>query len=179
MNTMDQPQLHIVTYNIHKGFSQFHRHLMVHELREQLRELGPDIVFLQEVQGRNSKHAKKFEDWPGAAQHEFLAEDVWQSTAYGGNVMYGHGHHGNPILARIWFCRWKTKVRASTRKGSTRFSTPFTALGVSDVDSAFQQHWKFCAATEGSSRWFPGGRALGQGFVLCSPCRWHDCFTVN
>jgi endonuclease/exonuclease/phosphatase family metal-dependent hydrolase len=98
---MDPTQLHIVTYNIHKGFSQFHQHLMVHELRDQLRELGPDIVFLQEVQGRHSKHAKKFEDWPGEAQHDFLAEDVWQSAAYGGNVMYGHGHHGNAILARF------------------------------------------------------------------------------
>jgi endonuclease/exonuclease/phosphatase family metal-dependent hydrolase len=98
---MDHNQLHIVTYNIHKGFSQFHRHLMVHELREQLRELGPDIVFLQEVQGRHSKHAKRFEDWPYQSQHEFLAEEVWQSSAYGGNVMYGHGHHGNAILARF------------------------------------------------------------------------------
>jgi len=101
VKAMDHTQLHIVTYNIHKGFSQFHQHLMVHELREQLRELGPDIVFLQEVQGRHSKHAKKFEDWPYKSQHEFLAEDVWQSTAYGGNVMYGHGHHGNAILARF------------------------------------------------------------------------------
>jgi endonuclease/exonuclease/phosphatase family metal-dependent hydrolase len=94
-------QLHIVTYNIHKGFSQFHQHLMVHELREQLRGLGPDIVFLQEVQGRHSKHAEHFEDWPREAQYDFLAKDVWQSTAYGGNVVYGHGHHGNAILARF------------------------------------------------------------------------------
>jgi endonuclease/exonuclease/phosphatase family metal-dependent hydrolase len=101
VNAMDHAQLHIVTYNIHKGFSQFRQHLMVHELREQLRELGADIVFLQEVQGRHSKHAKTFEDWPNKSQHEFLAEDVWQSTAYGGNVMYGHGHHGNAILARF------------------------------------------------------------------------------
>ena len=101
MTAMDQTQLHIVTYNIHKGFSQFHQHLMVHELREQLRNLGPDIVFLQEVQGRHSKHAKKFDDWPYKSQHDFLAEDVWQSAAYGGNVMYGHGHHGNAILARF------------------------------------------------------------------------------
>ena len=39
VKAMDHTQLHIVTYNIHKGFSQFHQHLMVHELREQLREL--------------------------------------------------------------------------------------------------------------------------------------------
>ena len=50
---------------------------------------------------KHSKHAKKFEDWPYKSQHEFLAEDVWQSSAYGGNVVYGHGHHGNAILARF------------------------------------------------------------------------------
>ena len=50
------PGLRIVTYNIHKGFSQFNRHLRVHELREQLRRLNADIVFLQEVQGAHHRH---------------------------------------------------------------------------------------------------------------------------
>ena len=44
---MIQSALHITTYNIHKGFSQFNRRMMVHELRERLRGLNPDIVFLQ------------------------------------------------------------------------------------------------------------------------------------
>lgn len=101
MSEMKNPELHIVTYNIHKGFSQFNQHMMVHELREQLRSLGPDIVFLQEVQGQHSRHGKKHEDWPEEAQHDFLAEDVWQSTAYGRNVIYDHGHHGNAILSRF------------------------------------------------------------------------------
>ncbi|MEI7430045.1 MAG: endonuclease/exonuclease/phosphatase family protein [Betaproteobacteria bacterium] len=98
---MKSPKLRIVTYNIHKGFSQFNQHMMVHELREQLRLLSPDIVFLQEVQGRHSKHAKQIENWPEGSQQDFLAEDVWQSTAYGSNVIYDHGHHGNAILARF------------------------------------------------------------------------------
>ena len=93
--------LKVVTYNIHKGFSQFNQHMMVHELRKQLRGLGSDIVFLQEVQGMHSKHAERIENWPGGSQHDFLAEDVWQSTAYGSNVIYDHGHHGNAILARF------------------------------------------------------------------------------
>ena len=98
---MKTPQLSVVTYNIHKGFSQFNQHMMVHELREQLRLLGPDIVFLQEVQGRHSGHARRIDNWPEGAQQDFLAEDVWQSTAYGSNVIYDHGHHGNAILARF------------------------------------------------------------------------------
>ena len=32
-------RLHVATYNIHKGFSQFNRRMMVHELRERLRAL--------------------------------------------------------------------------------------------------------------------------------------------
>ena len=93
--------LSLVTYNIHKGFSQFNQHMMVHELREQLRLLDTDIVFLQEVQGMHDKHAERIAEWPDAPQQDFLAEDVWQSTAYGRNVIYGHGHHGNAILARF------------------------------------------------------------------------------
>lgn len=94
-------KLHIVTYNIHKGFSQFNRHMMVHELRNQLRALGPDIVFLQEVQGLNERHAETIENWPDEPQHAFLAEDVWPSAAYGRNAIYDHGHHGNAILSRF------------------------------------------------------------------------------
>lgn len=98
---VNKTHLHIVTYNIHKGFSQFNRHMMVYELREQLRALGADIVFLQEVQGLHERHAEDIANWPEEPQHDFLAEDVWQSTAYGRNVMYDHGHHGNAILSRF------------------------------------------------------------------------------
>ena len=99
-NKAIQTTLHVATYNIHKGFSQFNRHMMVHELRERLRTLGPDVVFLQEVQGLHLGHAETHDNWPAGAQHEFLAENVWQATAYGHNVAYDHGHHGNAILSR-------------------------------------------------------------------------------
>ena len=91
--------LHVTTYNIHKGFSQFNRRMVVHELRERLRELKSDIVFLQEVQGMHQGHAEEHETWPEEPQHEFLAGDVWHSTAYGRNMVYDHGHHGNAILS--------------------------------------------------------------------------------
>jgi endonuclease/exonuclease/phosphatase family metal-dependent hydrolase len=93
--------LHIATYNIHKGFSQFNRRMMVHELRDRLRELAPDIAFLQEVQGLHLGHAERHDDWPDEPQHEFLADEVWENTAYGRNVVYDHGHHGNAILSRF------------------------------------------------------------------------------
>jgi endonuclease/exonuclease/phosphatase family metal-dependent hydrolase len=92
--------LSIATWNIHKGFSQFNRRMMVHELRERLRALDADIVFLQEVQGRHERHAADHENWPQEPQHEFLAADVWANHAYGRNMVYDHGHHGNAILSR-------------------------------------------------------------------------------
>ncbi|HQR03870.1 MAG: endonuclease/exonuclease/phosphatase family protein [Proteobacteria bacterium] len=92
--------LRITTYNIHKGFSQFNRRMVVHELREQLRALDSDIVFLQEVQGLHLGHARRHAHWPAQPQHEFLADGVWTSTAYGHNMAYRQGHHGNAILSR-------------------------------------------------------------------------------
>jgi endonuclease/exonuclease/phosphatase family metal-dependent hydrolase len=91
--------LRLTTWNIHKGFSQFNRHLTVHELRDRLRSLAPDLVFLQEVQGLHLEHSLRHADWPTQPQHEFLADGFWQAS-YGHNVIYDHGHHGNAILSR-------------------------------------------------------------------------------
>ncbi|MBI4756411.1 MAG: endonuclease/exonuclease/phosphatase family protein [Betaproteobacteria bacterium] len=74
--------------------------MMIHELRERLRGLNPDLAFLQEVQGMHVGHVRRLADWPLLPQHEFLAEGIWTSTAYGGNAIYDHGHHGNAILSR-------------------------------------------------------------------------------
>lgn len=91
----------VATWNIHKGFSQFNRRMVVHELRERLRQIDADIVFLQEVQGLQEKHAERHPTWPSTPQHEFLAADVWHNSAYGRNMVYDHGHHGNAILSRF------------------------------------------------------------------------------
>jgi endonuclease/exonuclease/phosphatase family metal-dependent hydrolase len=98
---MSEATLHVTTLNIHKGFSQFNRRMMVHELRERLRYLNPDLVFLQEVQGLHLGHAESHGNWPNEPQHEFLAEDVWGASAYAHNMVYDHGHHGNAILSRF------------------------------------------------------------------------------
>lgn len=92
-------ELRVATLNIHKGLSQFNRRMVIHELREGLRALQPDLVFLQEVLGLNERHALRFASWPHTPQYEFLAENGWQH-AYGRNAVYDHGHHGNAILSR-------------------------------------------------------------------------------
>lgn len=95
------PTLSIATYNIHKGFSHFNRRVVLHELRERLRELNADIVFLQEVQGAHVRHGARFHNYPDGAQHEFLAQDIWPHAAYGKNSAYEAGHHGNALLSRF------------------------------------------------------------------------------
>lgn len=93
--------LHVATYNIHKGFSTFQRRMVIHELREHLHRVAADIFFLQEVQGAHTRHAERWRDWPAEPQHVFLADALGQQHAYGRNAVYAHGHHGNAILSRL------------------------------------------------------------------------------
>jgi endonuclease/exonuclease/phosphatase family metal-dependent hydrolase len=96
----------VVTYNIHKGLSHFNRRVVLHELRERLRELNADIVFLQEVQGENTRRMLRHDNYPASPQYEFLADQVWPHYAYGKNAVYEEGHHGNAILSRRPILRW-------------------------------------------------------------------------
>ena len=44
--------IRVCTYNIHKGFSQFNRRMVIHEFRERLHSLDVDLVFLHEAPDR-------------------------------------------------------------------------------------------------------------------------------
>ncbi len=94
----DARRLRVATYNIHKGVTS--RRNRIHELRAGLHALEADFVFLQEVQGRNDLHARRFDDWPGVAQHTFLAGDRWAQSVYGRNSVREDGDHGNAMLSR-------------------------------------------------------------------------------
>ena len=91
--------LRVVTLNIHKGLSHFNRRAVIHDLREGLRGLQPDLVFLQEVAGLNQRHALRYAAWPVEGQHEFLAGGDLEH-AYGRNRVHQHGHYGNALLSR-------------------------------------------------------------------------------
>ena len=94
-------RLRIATYNIHKGVSAMSRHNRIHDLRAGLHALDADVVFLQEVQGRNDQHATRFANWPEIAQHTFLAGDRWAEAVYGKNSVRTDGDHGNACLSRF------------------------------------------------------------------------------
>jgi endonuclease/exonuclease/phosphatase family metal-dependent hydrolase len=102
-----EPVLRVATYNIHKGFSHFNRRMMVHELRDRLRALDADLIFLQEVLGAHERHASRYHDWPDEPQYEFLAHSVWPDFVYGRNAVYDEGHHGNAILSRFPILSWE------------------------------------------------------------------------
>lgn len=85
--------MRVLSYNIHKGMSSDRRRFVLPPIRQAVRRLGADLVFLQEVQGR---HEQRLEP-----QFEFLADEIWPHYAYGKNAVYASGHHGNAILSRF------------------------------------------------------------------------------
>jgi endonuclease/exonuclease/phosphatase family metal-dependent hydrolase len=92
--------LRLLTLNTHKGFSLWNRRFMLPELRDALRDLSPDIVFLQEVIGAHTAFQASEPLWPVMPQWEFLAEEIWGYSAYGRNAVYTEGHHGNAVLSK-------------------------------------------------------------------------------
>ena len=91
----------VLTVNIHKGFTVFNRKFMLHELREAVRAVGADVVFLQEVAGKHATHGQRWDDYPEAPHYEFLADSIWPQYAYGRNAVYTNGHHGNAVLSKF------------------------------------------------------------------------------
>jgi endonuclease/exonuclease/phosphatase family metal-dependent hydrolase len=91
--------LRVLTVNIHKGFALLNRRFVLPALRDAVRAVKADVVFLQEVQG---SHGPRGEDDGGAEppHYEFLADEVWPQFAYGRNAVYPHGHHGNAVLSK-------------------------------------------------------------------------------
>lgn len=86
--------IRVVSYNIHKGRSATGARESLDELRLGLYNLAPDLLFLQEVQGRNEREATL------DAQHESLAAVMGMYMAYGCNAMRQHTDHGNALLSR-------------------------------------------------------------------------------
>ncbi len=94
------PPLTVMTVNIHKGFTSFNRKFILPELREAVRKVGADVVFLQEVLGSHQKHSRRFEQFPREPHYEFLADSIWPQYAYGKNMVYPHGDHGNAVMSK-------------------------------------------------------------------------------
>jgi endonuclease/exonuclease/phosphatase family metal-dependent hydrolase len=92
------PALTVMTVNIHKGFTTFNRKFILPELRDAVRKVGADLVFMQEVLGYSGKHKTGSWDEP---HYEFLADEIWPQYAYGRNMVYPKGHHGNAVMSKF------------------------------------------------------------------------------
>ena len=92
------PPLTVMTVNTHKGFTSFNRRFILPELRDAVRTVGADIVFLQEVLGTHEEHNEKIN---GSPHYEFLADEIWPQYAYGRNMVYPKGHHGNAVMSKF------------------------------------------------------------------------------
>lgn len=91
------PFLRVLSFNIHKGFDAGNTRFVLDLVRREIREVGADLVFLQEVSGEN----RRVPDRASEPQFEFLADGVWPHFAYGKNAVTQIGHHGNAILSRF------------------------------------------------------------------------------
>ena len=94
------PPLTVMTVNIHKGFTALNRRFILPELRDAVRKVGADVVFLQEVLGSHQRHQRRFSQFPPEPHYEFLADSIWPQYAYGKNVAYPHGDHGNAVMSK-------------------------------------------------------------------------------
>jgi endonuclease/exonuclease/phosphatase family metal-dependent hydrolase len=105
-----QKTITVATYNIHKGLSHFNRRIILDEVREGLREMHADIVFLQEVQGERLRPTRARAGQPqshSVAQHEYLGEGGFEEVVYGQNATYDSGHHGNAVMSRHRVLDWE------------------------------------------------------------------------
>jgi endonuclease/exonuclease/phosphatase family metal-dependent hydrolase len=97
---MPPPSLRVLSLNAHKGFTFLNRRFVLQELREAVRAVAADLVFLQEVIGSHALHARRHKNWPPTPQYEYLADSLWSDHAYGRNAVYPQGDHGNALLSR-------------------------------------------------------------------------------
>lgn len=105
---MDSTKIKILTVNTHKGFTALNRRFILHELRDAVRILSADLVFLQEVLGEHQALSERHSTlWPIEPHYEFLADTIWHSYAYGRNAVYPEGHHGNALLSKYPIERWQ------------------------------------------------------------------------
>ena len=111
--------LKILTYNIHKGFSATNTRFVLHEIRDLIRQVDADVVFLQEVRGEQVYPKKNIDNGPNNRQFEFLADQVWHHYAYEKNAIYKSGHHGNAILSKYPIIEWEN-INVSLMKSASR-----------------------------------------------------------
>ena len=78
--------LKILCMNIHKGYGWHNRKPTLHALDLHIKQLNPDLIFLQEILGVDA---------------EFLVLETWPHYSYGKNAVHVDKHYGNAILSKF------------------------------------------------------------------------------
>lgn len=102
-------EIHVLTYNIHKGYCSGKRRFVLESMRERINETGADVVFLQEIHGEANPNGTMLRrhSYPDQPHFEYLADQAWPHYAYGRNAIYRKGDHGNAILSMHPFVSWE------------------------------------------------------------------------
>jgi endonuclease/exonuclease/phosphatase family metal-dependent hydrolase len=108
-------KIRILSYNIHKGFTIGNTDFILERIRNAMREVNADVLFLQEVLGDHNDSRCSIPDWATAIQFEYLADTVWPHFAYGKNAIYSEGHHGNAILSKFPIVDWSNQLISTNR----------------------------------------------------------------
>lgn len=108
-------KIRILSYNIHKGFTIGNTDFILEQIRNAMREVNADVLFLQEVIGDHNDDRCQIPDWETAIQFEYLADSVWPHFAYGKNAIYSEGHHGNAILSKFPIVDWSNRLISTNR----------------------------------------------------------------
>ena len=87
-------QLKVLTYNIHKGKSPLGTRPSFAHLKSALQRENADLIFLQEVQGRNDLEDALHN------QPRRLADALGMYVCYGRNAIRRNTDHGNVLLSR-------------------------------------------------------------------------------
>ncbi len=97
-------RLKIISFNIHKGFDWKNTVYTLSAMKEFIKSTKADLVFLQEVVGKNEKYKER-----GIVdtQFEYFADGLWPHYSYAQNALYDHGHHGNLILSKYPIESWE------------------------------------------------------------------------
>jgi endonuclease/exonuclease/phosphatase family metal-dependent hydrolase len=93
--------IRILSVNINGGFDVSRRRFVLPAMRDALREVDADIVFLQEVLGQHAGHARRHPAWPTEPQHRYLAKALCPHCAYGRNAIFEGGDQGNALLSKF------------------------------------------------------------------------------
>lgn len=108
-------KIRILSYNIHKGFTIGNTDFILQQIRNAMREVNADVLFLQEVLGDHNDSRCRIPDWETAIQFEYLADTTWPHFAYGKNAVYSEGHHGNAILSKFPIVEWTNRLISTNR----------------------------------------------------------------